>query len=188
MRFCQAFAFTMLTVLVTSLVPGGAVAAPPQQAPCPPPGDTMSLLQPQDPGYSEALEFGQFLQKHHINLRCITRTTFNYLLGESKAAGFQTDVGTISVVFFPAPNGAERVTIGLTVSHGLYRYTFRTKQAGLTGRQLIKVDAPLHFMIRGGWFILLVDSRAEQPLRLALLEGGCLHADGTGTQLPCDHP
>ena len=186
--FCRAFAFTILTVLVTSLVPDGTLAAPAQQAPCPTVGDTMSLLQSQDPGYAEALEFGRFLQKHHINLRCITRTTFNYLLGEQKAAGFQTDVGTISVVFFPAPDGAERITIGLTVSHGLYRYTFRTKQAGLAGHQVMVVDSPLHFMIQGGWFILLVDSRAEQPLRLALLEPPCPHTDATGAQLPCDHP
>jgi hypothetical protein len=48
------------------------------------------------------------------------------------------------------------------VSHGDYRYTFR--------HQVIQVDASLHFMIRGRWFILLVDSRAEQPLRLAFLE------------------
>lgn len=163
----RAFAFTVLTVLVTSLVPGATVAALAQQAPCP---HTEGLLEPQDPGYSQALEFGRFLQEHHITLRCITRTTFNLLLGESNAAGFQTDVGTISVVFFPAPDGAERVTTELKVSHGNYRYTFSTKQPGLAGRQVIQGDAPLHFMIRGEWFILLLDPRAEQPLRLALLE------------------
>ncbi len=188
MRCCRAFAFTILTALVTSFVPCGTVAAAAQQAPCPPAGNTSSVLQPQDPGYSEALEFGRFLQEHHINLRCITRTKFNYLLGESKAAGFQTDVGTISVVFFSAPDGAERITTVLKVSQGHYRYTFRTKQPGLRRHQVMDEDSPLHFMIQGGWFIFLVDPRAEQPLRLALLERGSAHAEGSGAQPPCDHP
>ena len=166
--FCRAFAFTIFTLLATTLIPYAAVAATAEQGPCPV-RDSSSLLQPQDPGYSEALEFGQFLQKHHINVRCITRTTFNYLLGESKAAGFQTDMGTVSVIFFPAPDGAERISTELSVSHGRYRYTFRTKQAGLMAHQVMGLDAPLHFLIQGRWFIF-VDPPTEQSVRLALLD------------------
>lgn len=165
----RAVTLPIFAVFIMSLVPAGTAAAATEQAPCRPVRDTSSLLQPQDPGYSEAQEFGQFLQKHHINVRCITRTIDSNFLGEPKAAGFQTDVGLISVVFFPAPDGAERVTTALSVSHGRYRYTFRTKQAGLMGQQVMLLDAPLHFFIQGRWFILVYPS-SEQPVRLALLD------------------
>ena len=168
MRYHRSLPSAVVAVLVTSFAFGGMIAKAAPQAPCPPPGDTLSLLQPQDPGYGEALEFGHFLQSHHIGLRCITRTTLgSYFLGEPKSAGFQTDLGPISVSFLPPPDGAERVTTVLTVSRGHYRYTFRTKQPRLTNHQVIDSDAPLHLLVRGPWFIF-VDSRAEEALRLAL--------------------
>ena len=141
-----------------------------RQAPCFAAGDTSSLLQPQDPGYGEAEEFGRFLQNHHIAVRCITRTTIgSNFLGEAKSAAFQTDVGPISVVFFPAPDGGEHVTSELKVTHGQYRYTFRTKQPGLLDHEVMESDGPFHFMINGSWFMFTFDSRTEQALRFALL-------------------
>jgi hypothetical protein len=129
----------------------------------------MSLLQPQDPGYSEAQEFGRFLESHHIGLRCITRTTIaSYFLGEPKSAGFQTDLGGLSVAFFPPPDGAERVTTALKVTQGHYRYTFHTRQPGLRSHQVMESDAPLHLLIKGPWFVFTFDPRVEERLRLAL--------------------
>jgi hypothetical protein len=167
----RTLGFATLMVLATSLTPDRELAAS-RQAPCPAVGDTMSLLQPSDPGYADALEFGKFLENHHIGLRCITRTTIgSNFLGESKSAGFQTELGPISVVFFPMPDGAERVTTELTVSRGHYHYTFRTRQPGLANHEVMDTDAPFHFLIQGRWFIFVIDARAEEPLRLALAGG-----------------
>jgi hypothetical protein len=167
MRCHGSLSLPVLAVLATTLALSRATAAANQQAPCPPAGDTLSLLEPQDPGYSEAQEFARFLKSHHIELHCITRTTLgSYFLGEPKSAGFQTDLGPISVAFLPPPDGAERITTVLKVSHGRYRYTFRTKQPGLTDHQVIETDSPLHFLVKGRWFVF-VDSRAEEALRLA---------------------
>jgi len=160
----------LLAGSVASCLPAQAQATTGRQAPCPANGDTLSLLQPQDPGYREAEEFGRFLQNHQIVLRCITHTTIgSYFLGEAKSAAFQTDVGPISVVFFPAPDGAEHVTSELKVTHGKYRYTFRTRQSSLLHHQVMESDGPFHFMIHGAWFMFTFDSRTEQALRFALL-------------------
>ena len=172
MRCRHALTTAIFTALVASFTPDvarGAPAAPAPQATCPPPGDTMSLLQPQDPGYGEAQEFGRFLECHHIGLRCITRTKIpSYLLGEAKSAGFETDLGGLGVAFFPPPYGAERVTTKLTVSRGQYRYTFRTRQTGLRNQEVMKSDAPFHLLVKGPWFIFTFDPRVEERLRLAL--------------------
>jgi hypothetical protein len=160
----------LLVKIVASCLPMQAQATTERQAPCPANGDTLSLLQPQDPGYHEAEEFGRFLQNHQIVLRCITRTTIgSNFMGEVKSSAFQTDMGPISVVFFPAPDGAERVTSELKVTHGTYRYTFRTRQSGLLDHQVMESDGPFHFMIHGSWFMFTYDSRTEQALRFALL-------------------
>lgn len=169
MRSRLASTSAILTALVAGFALGVTLAMAAPQAPCPPAGDTMSLLQPQSPGYSEAQEFGRFLESHHISLRCITGTTIgSYFLGETKSAAFQTDLGPVSVVFFPPPYGAERVTITLKVTQGHYRYTFRTRQPGLRGHQVMESDAPFHLLIKGPWFIFTSDPRVEERLRLAL--------------------
>jgi hypothetical protein len=158
----------LLAGSIASCLPAQAQATIGQQAPCP--SDPRFLLQPEDPAYREAEEFGRFLQDHRIALRCITHTTIgSYFLGEAKSAAFQTDVGPISVVFFPTPDGAEQVTSELKVTHGKYRYAFRTRQSGLRHHQVMESDAPTHFMISGAWFMLTFDFRTEQALRFALL-------------------
>jgi hypothetical protein len=156
--------------LVVAISCGDLVAAQTataQQAPCKNPS---YLLQPQEAGYAEAQEFGKFLQNHHVVLHCITHTKIgSNFLGEAKSAAFNTDTGPISVVFFPAPDGAERVTSELRVMHGEYRYTFRTRQHGLLSHEVMRSDGPFHFLIQGAWFMFVFDAGTEQSLRLALL-------------------
>jgi hypothetical protein len=165
----------LVTLFLLATAVGSAGATPEVRlAPCPGPGDTLSLQQPQDPGYREAMEFAEVLQRNHIGLRCITRTKIgSYFFGEPRAAGFQTDLGTVTVVFFPAPNGAERIRTSLTVKGGHYHYTFSTGRWGFGRRQVIDLNAPLLFLIRGRWFVMVTDARAEEPLRLALTSVSC---------------
>jgi len=152
--------------IVASCLPAQAQGTTGQQTPC----TATSALQPQDPGYREAEAFRRFLQSHQIILRCVAHPTIGSdFLGEVKSASFQTDAGPITVVFFPTPDGAEHVTSELKVTHGKYRYTFRTRQSGLLDHQVMEFDAPFHFMISGAWFMITFDARTEQALRFALL-------------------
>ena len=103
-------AIARTAVVVAGLAIGrGALAQtvhPWGTSPCPPPGDTMSLLQPGDLAYTDAPAVALFLQGHHFSVRCVTRTKFEGFLGVRRAAAFQTDRGPIAVLFF---EGAERV-------------------------------------------------------------------------------
>jgi hypothetical protein len=141
------------------------------EAPSPPVGDTESLLQPHDPGYADAQEFRTFLESHRIGVRRVMRSKDSNFLGQQAAAAFQTEFGPVSVVFFPKPDGAEHVTTELTMSRGMYRYTFRWREKGLVERRAS--DAPFHFLIHGRWFMFVFDPRTEEPLRMALTDGSC---------------
>jgi len=156
-----------LRLLLAALFFALTARAAPAEPPCHP-------LQPSDAGYADAHEFALFLQDHDITVRCISYAKLgSYFLGEPSAASFQTSLGSISVVFFPRPDGAERVTTQLTVSEGHYRYVFRTRQLGLKTRDTVEGDSPLHFLIYGRWFVFVWDPRIEEPLRVALSRSRC---------------
>lgn len=150
--------------LVLALTTTAAIAEPPCRA-----------LQPSDPGYADAQEFARLLQDHDIAVRCISFAKVgSYFLGERNAAAFQTSLGGINVVFFPDPDGAERITTELTVSKGHYRYVFRRRERGLEGRHdTVEGDAPLHILIYGRWLVFVWDPRIEEPLRIALSRSRC---------------
>jgi hypothetical protein len=117
---------------------------------CPPPGDTLSLLQPQDPAYSAADTFANFLRAHGFAVSCVTRTTTEGLLGVRKAAAFQTDEGPIAVLFF---SGAAQVIVeGQKTSRG-YHYQFRNGPHRGVG-DVLDVDGPLFVAAHGGWFTI----------------------------------
>jgi hypothetical protein len=128
--------------------------------PCPPAGDTASLLQPQGPAYADAATFAVFLRAHDFVVHCVTRTTFEGTLGVRSAAGFQTDKGPIAVLFFA---GAERVRVqGHKTSRG-YRYEFRNPPHPGVG-DVLDVNGPLDLVIHGTWFIIAPSAQVAAAL------------------------
>lgn len=144
----------------------------PLQAPVPPRlcagVDSTGALQRWDPGYAEARRFADFLTAHGLPPRCVTRSVLQGLLGEMKAAGFQTDSGPVAVVFFPEPAGAESVHVVERRRGAGYRYTFTTRQPGLLPRTTWDIDTPARLVARGTWFIAVWEDRTEAWLKAAL--------------------
>jgi hypothetical protein len=130
-------------------------------SPCPPAGDTLSLLQPGDSAYLDAPAFAQFLRVHDFDVRCVTRTVLEGFLGVERAAGFQTDKGPISVIFFA---GADRVRVRERKTPSGYRYTFRNQPHPGVG-DVLDVNGPLYLVAHGDWFIFAPDAQVAAALR-----------------------
>jgi hypothetical protein len=152
---------TWLAVLLISwpsaMGPGQAPATSEPRYPCrsiP----SSAVLQPSDPGYDEAQRFATFLGAHGFDVRCVARSKSQGFLDNPKAASIQTDAGPIAVVFFPAPDGAERVHIAERPVRGGYAYTFTTRQPGLAARTTWTQDAPARLLRCGTWFVEVWDA------------------------------
>jgi len=132
--------------------------------------DTSSALAPGDAGYAEAVAFGHLLEGRScgFHVRRIARSQLSGFMGEPRAASFITDRGNFAVVFFPAPDGAERVRITSEVRDGHYLYSYRTDQPGLRHVQKEDHDAPQRFVVHGRWLIFVWDGTTEYLLRSAL--------------------
>jgi hypothetical protein len=132
--------------------------------PCPPPGDTMSLLQPGDSAYTDAPAVALFLQRHHFAVHCVTRTKLEGFLGVRRAAAFQTDRGPIVVLFF---EGAERVRVQQNKTSKGYRYRFQNPPHPGVGDVQI-VDGPLFIVAHARWFIIAPDAQVAATLSRAM--------------------
>jgi hypothetical protein len=132
--------------------------------------DTSSRLAPSDSGYADAVAFARFLEGRGcgFHVQSIGRSKSSGFLGEWRSASYRTDHGNFAVVFFPPPDGAERVRITSEVRGGHYFYTFRTHQSGLRRVQKEDHDAPQRFVVHGRWFIFVWDGNTEWALRNAL--------------------
>ncbi len=145
-------------IVVAGLAVGRAALAqtvhPWGTSPCPPPGDTMTRLQPGDPAYTDAPAVALFLQAHHFAVHCVTRTKFEGFFGVRRAAAFQTDQGPIAVLFF---EGAERVRVEQRKTSKGYRYWFQNPPYPGIGT-VENVNGPLYFVARARWFIIAPDA------------------------------
>jgi hypothetical protein len=169
MRARALGAFLVSSMAVASLVHGSDEPAPgARQADV----DRSSALSPADPGYAEAVALGHFLETHGrgFKIRLIGRSKFDLLLGERRSATYVTDHGNFAVLFFPPPDGAERVRITSEVRDGRYDYTFRTHQRGLQREERMVMDGPQRFVVHGSWFILVWDGATEEALKAAFAD------------------
>ena len=149
-------------MLASALAASVAAGQSPRRLPpCPPPGDTLSLLQPSDSAYGDAPAVSRFLQQRGFVVRCVTRSIDYGLLGIGRLAGFQTDRGTITVFFLP---DAERVQVAEAPIRGGYRYTF-VKPGRPPARAIQNVNGRLYYLARGDWFIEMWDSALATQLR-----------------------
>jgi hypothetical protein len=123
-----------------------------------------AVLQPSDPGYDEAQRFATFLGAHGFDVRCVARSKSQGFLNNPKAASLQTNAGPIAVVFFPPPDGAERVHIAERRVRGRYVYTFTTRQRGLATRTTWTQDAPAQLLQCGTWFVQVWDAGLHNRL------------------------
>ena len=132
-----------------------------QLAPCPPPRDTLSLLQPSDSAFGDAPAFADFLRHHGFVVRCITRSTAAGLLGIGRVAGFQTDQGTITVLFVPEQ---DRVDVTEARTTQGYRYTF-VKSGLHPGHEVLSTTGPVYYLARGPWLMEIWDARLALRMR-----------------------
>ena len=127
---------------------------------CPPPGNTSSLLQASDAAYAKAPSFAMLLQARHFIVHCVTRTTLQGTLGVQSAAGFQTNKGPISVLFF---DGAEQLRVFERKTPKGYRYRFQHAPHPGIG-DVLDVDGPMYFVIRGCWLVVASDADVAATL------------------------
>jgi hypothetical protein len=129
----------------------------------------MWQLRPNNPAYADAIELKGILESHHIRVSCIAGTTIgSYFLGDPKSASIATDVGRFDVDFFPAPDGAEKVSYESSGSGRHYHYVFRTNQPGFTRQQVIDPDGPLRIVASGKWFVFVWSAATENAIRRVL--------------------
>src|SRR4051794_26705969 len=110
-------------LLALFLVIASASAA--ATAPC---SDPRWNMRANDPSYADAMELAKYLAAQHLPVRCITGATISSQLLGHHSAALHTDHGSISVVFFPTPTGAEQVTTELSVRNDYYRYRFTSHE------------------------------------------------------------
>ncbi len=114
------------------------------------------------------MSFARLLERQGFHIALVARSMSAGFLGEPRAASYKTDRGNFAVVFFPPPDGAERVPITSEVRGGHYCYTYRTQQPGLGHEQKEDMDGPQRFVVRRRWFIFVWDGVTEWALKRAL--------------------
>lgn len=161
---------TLATVILTGAVTASIAPAQTQRrlAPCPPPGDTVSLLQPSDSAFGDAPAVSAFLRQHGFVVRCVTRSTAAGLLGIGRVAGFQTDQGTITVFFVPE---ADRVAVTEARTAKGYRYAF--VRSGLhPARAIVNTTGPVYYVAWGSWFMEIWDVGLAVRMRHLVVQPG----------------
>ena len=97
----QQLAVLALAVNTLSSPDAVAVSRQAHLPACPPPGDTLSLLQPSDSAFADAQAVAARFDHAGLGVRCITRSVWTSLAGVGKVAGLQTVRGTVTVFFVP---------------------------------------------------------------------------------------
>jgi hypothetical protein len=133
-------------------------------APCPPPGDTVSLLQRSDSAFAEARDVAEFLNRSGLTVRCVTRSDWSGLAGIGNVAAFQTARGTITVFFVPEREGF-RLTETRTPRG--YRITY-AKRGAHPARTVIDADNAQYVIQRERWYFHVLDASLAGDLRQAV--------------------
>ena len=148
----RSFALAAAVLVAVFLAARPAVPAPAAQRAAAR-ADTGSVLVPTDSGYADAMAFADLLQRAGIRIAGVARSKLAGFLGRPGAASFATDRGRFAVVFFPEPDGAERVTWEVKKQGALYRHTFRWNDGAREHTEKMTTDAPQRLLRSGPWFI-----------------------------------
>jgi hypothetical protein len=133
-------------------------------AKCPPPGDTLSLLQPGDSAFNDAKSVTSFLDRRGFTVRCVTRSVMTGTAGVGKVAGFQTDRGTVTVFFVPLSERFHASSI--RTDHG-YRITY-SKAGQHPAHVVVRSNGPEYFFQRSGWIFSVLTAQLAETLGKAL--------------------
>ena len=134
-----------------------------------PSGDA-SLLRPTDIAYTDAMQFSRFLNQHNIAVKSIHRSKLeSFFRGVNKAAFFETDKGSLEVIFFP-DNGAEKVSAMERRTHNdegerNYTYSFRGQPQPNPPADMFIAARPMYFITHGGWFIVTLNETTSNAVK-----------------------
>ena len=130
-----------------------------------------SILKPRDAVYYEAMEFAGLLNDKGIIVNSVHLSKLNsFFQGIEKAAFFRTENGVLEVVFFPDPEGAEKVTVTEQRKAGRYLYSFQGQPNPRFGDGFDS-PRPMYFLMYRNWFIVLESEDLLNAVKSALEEG-----------------
>jgi hypothetical protein len=128
-----------------------------------------SILKPTDAVYYEAMEFARLLNSKGIIVNSVHRSKLESLFvgGVEKAAFFRTEKGVLEVIFFPDPEGAEKVTVTEQREAGRYLYSFQG-QPNPTPGDGFDSPRPMYFLMHRNWFVVLESEDLLNAVKSAL--------------------
>ena len=131
-----------------------------------------SILKATDVAYAEAMDFAHFLNGKGITVKSVHGSKLNgFFRGLDKAAFFRTEKGVVEVIFFPKPNGAEKVRVMERPRGERYLYSFEGQPHPNPPGDTIDASRPMYFLAHRSWFIVLSGKELNDALRRALREG-----------------
>ena len=163
--------FRVLTaILVLQIVNATSSEADPLASPYPGQIEDVSILQPGDIAYAEAMEFGRFLSAHGLTVESLHRSKLESMFRRvEKAAFIKTDKGIVQVVFFPAPADAEKIKI--TYSKNVAEtvpHKYVIEQPITADSQTIESAYPMYFTLHINWFIETSECGLDAILKRSL--------------------
>jgi hypothetical protein len=130
-----------------------------------------SILKPTNSAYAEAMEFVQFLESQGIAVKSVHNSKLNgFFQGLEKAAFFRTDKGIMEVIFFPEPNGAERIRVKEQRRAGRYLYSFEGQPHPNPPGDRMDAGRPIYFLMHRNWFIVINSEELYNAVKRALVE------------------
>jgi hypothetical protein len=153
-----AYAVILLLLIATS---NAAVlqGAPQEQR------NDASLLKPSDSSYPAAMEFASFLNHQNINVRSVHRSKLESFFPNVTAAFFRTDLGSVEVIFFPEPDGAERVQIEEQRNDGRFSYSYSIRRDPDSGPRIVEATAPQYYIRQKKWLIVTSNKTISDALQ-----------------------
>lgn len=167
---CCCFAATVLLQMLC--------AVPHQATPYPLPAaaqaQDISLLQPSDMAYDDAMEFARFLKDNGLTLSSVHRSHLEgFFRGVGKAAFFRTDKGVVEVAFFEGALDAEKVTVKYSRNKpAAVPHRYKVEGQPTNGEGVIQAAYPVYFTMHRNWYIVTSESRLDAILKRALGQDG----------------
>ena len=127
----------------------------------------VSLMQPSDIAYADAMEFARFLNEHGFTVRSVHRSKLEgFFRGVNRAAFLRTDKGIVEVILFSEPGGAEKIQVIERNRAGRYIYSFLGQPDPKPG-DVIDASRPVYFIKHRNWLIVIHDQKIDKALKQA---------------------
>lgn len=133
--------------------------------------DLRAELNPNDPGYVEAMELARVLRGRGFTVKCVLQSIMvGFFEGEKGAALYRTDRGDFEGLFLPEPQTFAVQPIE-TRTDGRYIYSFSGSPRAMSGP--LDSDKPAFFIQYKNQFLVTWEKRLAADLQKAVLS----HAD-----------